>query len=365
MRPFRYNPSLDGLRAFAVVAVVAQHAGFQIAGFYGVTVFFVISGYLITALLLGERERTGTISLRSFYRRRWARLMPALGTVILVSVAWLLAVGEPASRWLAGALGATTYTTDFLEVTPAQPHISSNFEWSWSLAIEEQFYLLWPLLLLTVLAARLGRRLLGLVCVAVAAGAWADRMFMAAGSPSPQRVNFSFDTHMDAIALGALLAVLTAGAVPLWARRAAVASGCVGAVGLVAFVLDRSVMQAWWGGDTNGYGLVTLLSLGVVAAAALAPGKGLGAVLGRQPFVHLGKLSYGLYLWNMLTRNVFEHVVGRGRPADAGWSALAWLLALLVVAELSYRFVEVPLRRRWANRRRVEPAAPVPEPVAV
>jgi peptidoglycan/LPS O-acetylase OafA/YrhL len=364
VRPFRYNPSLDGLRAFAVAAVVAEHAGFGVAGFYGVTVFFVISGYLITALLLAERERTGGIDLRGFYRRRWARLMPALGAVVAVSTGWLLAAGVPVSRWAAGLLGATTYTTDLLEVTPAQSHISNTFEWSWSLAIEEQFYLLWPLLLLVVLAVRLRRLLLGCACLLIAAAAWADRAVMAAGTPTPQRVNFSFDTHMDAIALGALLAVLTAGAVPLLVRRLAAAAGLVGAAGLIAFVFARPVMQAWWGPDVNGYGMVTLLALALVAAAALAPLIGVGAFLRRAPFVHLGKLSYGLYLWNMLARNVFDHVVG-GKPADAGLLGLVWLGCLVGLAEASYRFVEVPLRRRWAHRRTAEPAAPLPEPVAV
>jgi hypothetical protein len=131
-----------------VAAVVAQHFSYGVIGFYGVSVFFVLSGYLITSLLLAEREQTGTISLRGFYRRRFARLSPALVVVVTATFVWVLTTGEPVRQWFAGFIGSLTYSTDIIELTPWQHHIGADFEWSWSLAVEEQFYLLWPALIL-------------------------------------------------------------------------------------------------------------------------------------------------------------------------------------------------------------------------
>ncbi|MGH8963236.1 MAG: acyltransferase family protein [Jatrophihabitantaceae bacterium] len=360
-----YNRALDGLRALAVGAVITQHSGYLVNGFYGVTVFFVISGYLITALLLAEHERTGGIGIREFYRRRWARLMPALAFVIVVSLGWLLAVGVPIRSWIAGAFGAATYTTDFVEVTGAQPHISNYFEWSWSLAIEEQFYLLWPLIMVGLLALgrrlapgrRAGTQLLLLASLGFVVLAWVDRAHMVATHASAQRANFSFDSHLDAIAIGAIIAILVAGRTfgPV-TRAVAGLSGAVGVFVLWAMVRGQSVTD-WLRSDFNAYGQLTLVCAVVVVAVVVAPRGPLGRVLAWAPLAHLGQLSYGLYLWNMLVRNVFEHYAGH-KPAHAGWAHVAWLLALVAVAELSYRFVETPLRRRWAHRPDAAPSPP-------
>jgi peptidoglycan/LPS O-acetylase OafA/YrhL len=360
-----YNPALDGLRALAVGAVIAEHAGFAIAGFYGVTVFFVISGYLITGLLLAERESSARIGLRAFYRRRWARLAPALSLVVGVTLLWVLAAGERVGSWLGGLIGSLTYSTDLIEVTSAREHISSYFEWSWSLAVEEQFYLIWPLVMIVLLSLgrRLGRWLLLASTVAVIAAAWVDRALMVASHAQPARVNFSFDTHMDAIAWGAVIAVAAAGrrAGPV-TRRLAGAAALVGALGLWLVVGDRPV-TGWLAADANGYGQVTLLCAALVAGVVLAPRGIVGRALSSPPLVHLGKLSYGLYLWNMLFVDVFIHIFGY-LPAHRG--AKTWIgLALLVgVAELSYRYVETPLRRRWAHRREPTPQAVAPAPAA-
>lgn len=351
-RTVSYNPALDGLRALAVAGVLADHAGFGLAGFYGVTAFFVVSGYLITALLLAERARTGGIGMRAFYRRRFARLAPALLLVLGCTVAWLAITLTPPREWWAGLVGALTYSTNFLDASALQPHVSSYFEYTWSLGIEEQFYLLWPVLLVGVLALgrRWGRRVLLLICAAVIAGAWLSRAAMAVGNPSPQRVNFSFDSHMDAIALGAVIAIL------LGERRAGRAGSRVADVvgglalaALCAVVADRALTGLLFARDANGYGQVALLCTVLVTALVLAPRGRLGRLLSWRPLVHLGRLSYGLYLWNMLAGNAFGFVTGE-KPAHAGWTGLLWPAVLVGIAEASYRYVEVPLRRRFAHR---------------
>jgi peptidoglycan/LPS O-acetylase OafA/YrhL len=363
-----YNRALDGLRALAVAAVIAEHSGVLVAhrrvqGSFGVCVFFVISGYLITGLLVAEHDRTGRIGVRAFYRRRWARLMPALATVVAVSVAWLLATGVPVRTWWAGLVGALGYVTDFLEITPAYPHISENFEWSWSLAIEEQFYLVWPALLIALLALglRFGRARTPVLvaCAVVVLGAWIDRAHMGSVRVSAQRLNFSFDSHMDQIAFGALIAIVTGGRVlGSRLRRALDVLGLV-AIGLltVATLHDQWVRRYTL--DPDGYTQVTVLSVLVVLALVVAPSGLLARPLSWPPLVHLGKLSYGLYLWNMLAVNVFVYAFGH-QPAPGGWALLPWLVVLVAVAELSYRLVEQPLRRRWAHR--PEPRAGAVQP---
>ena len=356
-RTLGYNRALDGLRAAAVAVVICDHAGLPAVGTYGVVVFFVISGYLITGLLLAEHGSTGTLSIRDFYRRRFARLAPALLLVVGVTVAWVIGIGLSVSNWFAGLVGALTYTTDFIEQTALQPHISTYFEWSWSLAIEEQFYLVWPVLMIVLLAfgGRWGRTWLASFAGAVVVLAWLSRADMAGVQSAQQSVSFAFRTHMDAIALGAILAIVTAGR-----RFGRIARHTAGAVAVLAFVtlgvlMDGSLkILPLYSGDARGYGQVALLCLVIVAGLVIAPSGVLARFLGWGPFVHLGRLSYGLYLWNMLFMNGFNQLFGH-KPTDAGWAGLLWLLALVATAEASYRWVETPLRKRWAHR--PEPAA--------
>jgi peptidoglycan/LPS O-acetylase OafA/YrhL len=356
-RTLGYNRALDGLRAAAVGVVICDHAGLPAVGTYGVVVFFVISGYLITGLLLAEHGSTGTLSIRDFYRRRFARLAPALLLVVGVTVAWVIGIGLSVSNWIAGLVGALTYTTDFIEQTALQPHISTYFEWSWSLAIEEQFYLVWPVLMIVLLAfgGRWGRTWLASFAGAVVVLAWLSRADMAGVQSAQQSVSFAFRTHMDAIALGAILAIVTAGRV--FGRLARHLAGTVAVLAFVTLgvLMDGSLkILPLYSGDARGYGQVALICLVIVAGLVIAPSGVLARFLGWRPFVHLGQLSYGLYLWNMLFMNGFNQLFGH-KPTDAGWAGLLWLLALVGTAEASYRWVETPLRKRWAHR--PEPAA--------
>jgi peptidoglycan/LPS O-acetylase OafA/YrhL len=356
-----YNPGLDGLRAFAVAGVVVQHAGFEEGGYFGVTVFFAISGYLITALLLGEHEAIGRIGLGAFYRRRFARLAPALLLVTAVITLWLLATGVDVSSWWAGLVGTLTYTTDILLATPAGAHVSSWFEWSWSLGIEEQFYLVWPVLMIFLLGRRRGRLGLAAVAFAVVVLAWVQRGRLSHGHPSHARVNFTFDTHMDAIALGALLALAVAGRAVAGASARAVAQvlGLAAAVGLFAIIRQPWQTEHLTSLDLGGYGQAALLSAVIVAGVVLAPSGPVSRFFGWSPFVHVGRLSYGIYLWNQLLAGICEHWTGH-LPSRTGFGLYLWLVAVLVVAEASYRLVEAPLRRRWAHR-----PSPASDPVAV
>ena len=354
-RSLPYQPALDGLRALAVAAVIAQHFGWNIIGFHGVTVFFVLSGYLITGLLLHEREQTGRLDLRAFWRRRFARLAPALVLAVVAIVLWLVATAVPMRQWFAGLLGSLTYSTDILEQTSWLPHVSTNFEWSWSLAAEEQFYLLWPALLALAFAGVRGwwrgRSRMALACLALVGVAWLLRWQMVASQAGPGRVNFSFESHVDALALGGLIAVLTVGRrVGRITRSVAAAAGVAGAVALLAVMLrgpqrPRELVPV----DAGGYGVAALLAAVVVAGLVLAPRGWLARTLSARPLGYLGRLSYGLYLWNMLIKHIYQQVTGWD-VGEQRWAEVIALGVLLGVCHLSYRYVEVPLRRRWAHR---------------
>ena len=355
-----YSPALDGLRALAVSGVVVQHVGFEEGGYFGVTVFFVISGYLITGLLLAEHDSTGRLDLRAFYRRRFARLGPALLLVSAVVLAWLVSTRAPLTTWWAGLLGTVTYTTDLLLVTPVAPNVGSYYEWSWSLGIEEQFYLLWPLLMIFLLRGRAGHLALVLASAAVIVLAWLDRAALSHGHPSHARLNFSFDTHMDAIAFGALIALALAGnSFGPRVRGLAQLACLAGVLGLL--VLIRQPWQALQLTtlDAGGYGQVAVLCAAIVAGVVIAPEGPISWVLARPVLVHVGKLSYGLYLWNLLLADGYRHIFG-STPARSGLWLIGWVAVLIAVAEVSYRYVETPLRERWGRPRSTAAAAPHP-----
>lgn len=343
---FAYNPALDGLRALAVFAVIAGHAGAQgIGGYHGVTVFFVISGYLITSLLLHEKDKWGGIALFKFYGRRLARLGPALVVVTLATMAWLLATGVPAGTWWAGTLGSLTYTTDIIEAVGRDA--VGDFQWSWSLSVEEQFYLVWPILLLVIPTVKRWRWTVAGLTTLVAIQ-WAWRTAIVASDPTHERLFYAPDTHVDALIAGTIIAVFTynvklTGLTLLVARLA----GLAGTIGLL-------ILLAWKPGgafqlvrfDDGGFGQSALLSAGVIFLLAVSPTGWAGKALASRPLVFLGKLSYGLYLWNWLTVVVFMAIFGV-RPVVSWWG-FVWLAALIAICYVSWRFVETPLRKKWA-----------------
>lgn len=340
-----YQPVLDGLRALAVTAVIAEHAGFGGQGFHGVTVFFVISGYLITRLLIGEFDRTGSISFRRFYWRRLIRLGPALVVAVLATLVFLALIDQPVRTYWAGPIGALTYSMDLVQAIAGNGAVGVHFQWSWSLGVEEQFYLLWPVGLL--LLWRRHRRLIVPMMVAVIASAWIVRAAQNAGGASHASVFFGPASHYDALVLGVLVAVFRAQHTLTRPAEAGVAAaGLLGGVGLVLLEFHRLTLPGVRVLDPNAFGLTALSATAVVLWASGRPGPVSTAVLGNPPLALVGRLSYGLYLWNMLTVQVFLHLTGH-RPAELH-KGILWAAALFLVALASYFLVEQPLRRRWS-----------------
>ncbi|WP_447949291.1 acyltransferase family protein [Microbacterium aurum] len=344
---------LDGLRAVAVLLVVLYHlfpAWFLHSGFVGVDVFFVISGFLITSLLLRERAATGRIALRAFWTRRARRLLPALALVVTVSatLAWVIG-GDVLVGLGRQVLGAATFSYNWTSIGAgasyfgsAEPELLRNL---WSLAVEEQFYVLWPLLLpVLLLVRRPWLRALVALALAAASALWG---FAVAGD-ALTRAYYGTDTHAFGLLIGVALAFgMGAGAggrrrATGWTR---VGMPVAGALALVALVAVASVP-----GGADLYPAVPLaasLLTAVVIAAATAPGAWLGRALDVAPLRWIGERSYGIYLWHrplvvLVTLAATGAFVDTAIPVAAGLAAGVLTLALSAV---SYRMLEQPIRR--------------------
>ena len=339
-----YNPVLDGLRALAVVAVIGDHAGFHSHGFHGVTVFFVLSGYLITALLIRECDRSGTVSFRRFYWRRLVRLAPALVLVVIATVCYLMAVGQSPATYWAGPVGALTSSMDLIQAIDGNAAVGIPFQWSWSLGVEEQFYLLWPIGLLILW--RRDRRLITPLLLVLVAGAWVLRPAQIASGTPHAAVFFGPVSHYDALVLGVLVAVFRARHTPGRTGNAIIGvAGAIGAVGLILMEFRVPTVPGLDLIDQDGFGQAAVFATGVVLWASGPPGGAARAVLGSRPLAFVGRLSYGLYLWNILTVVLFVRLTGL-HPAQSHWG-LVWGAALLALCTASYLLLERPLRRRW------------------
>lgn len=356
--PLVYTPALDGLRAVAVLAVIAGHIGMQVGGYHGVTIFFVISGYLITTLLAREITLTSSVDLRRFYLRRFGRLTPALVLVIATTLLWTALHGEFTTH-LMGAASALFYLSDFALPILGSDAITPLFTWSWSLAIEEHFYLVWPLALMVLFRFR--PIIATGVLMAVVASSWAVRAALHIAGASHERIFYAFDTHVDALALGAIIAISRANRPALTGRPAAWRYiGFLCATGLVVILIRPGILNRFVPFDAGGFGTVSLLSAALIFSLLSADRSILNAVLQSRLLVHLGKLSYSLYLWNMLSIVIFERYVGTTPLASP--IGLFWAVGLYLLSLGTYRLVEDPARRWFnsiASRDRRSPTPPV------
>ncbi len=339
-----YEPGLDGLRAIAVAVVLAFHAdvpGFS-GGFLGVSVFFTLSGFLITSLLLREHGTTGAISLRSFWGRRARRLLPAsLLTLALVAVVMpamldavqrarlpgdLVAAGLDVANWRF-LLDGQSYADLFAGPSPVL-----HF---WSLAIEEQFYVLFPLVALLVLR-RTGRWGLGAVALAGIAAAVAATLM----TGDPDVVYYATHTRAAELLAGVLLAVILQDRRPAGAPARLVALGGVAGAALLALLVATTdqLDRGWYEGGLAAFSLVSVLL--VLGALVTGPVK---AVLSTVPFVVVGRVSYGLYLFHW---PVFLAMTTDRTGLDGPALLAARLTVTVALTGASYHLLECPIRYR-------------------
>lgn len=357
------------MRALAVASVFAYHADIAWAsgGFLGVDVFFVISGFLITALLLAEWRRDKWLDVVAFWKRRALRLLPAL--LVLLVAAWVVVpflAADQAGRLRGDVRAALAYVSNWRLILEHQSYFEATgrpplLQHLWSLAVEEQFYLVWPVLLWMGLGIRRkGRRLFWFI-LALAAGSAGLMAALYHPGTDPSRVYYGTDTRAAAILLGAALACiwnparLTARPHP--AGRALL--GVAGGAALAGLAWCFTSLNQFSAGLYRGGFLGVAALAAVLVAVAAHPGTPVvNRVLGARPLVWLGKRSYGIYLFYwpvlMLTRAYYDVPV-------YGNALLALRAAITVsLAALSYRFVEQPIRtgalgRLWSELRRREP----------
>ncbi len=341
--PARYA-GLDGLRAVAVAAVILFHLtpGGLPGGYVGVDVFFVISGFLITSLLLSERAETGGIRLAAFWARRARRLLPALALVLLVCGAAAWAVGGDVLVHLGPQLlGAATFSSNWLAIGVGQSYFDETtpelFRNLWSLAVEEQFYLVWPFAILLLALVRDRRVRVAVVALLAVASAAAMALVYVPGGDAT-RVYYGTDTHAFGLAIGAMLAV---GGWRLGRRSGAIAA----VLGLAGIVAAAALLPA----DSPATYRGGLVAVAVASALAIlgAVSSPAGRALDAAPLRWVGRRSYGLYLWHWPVFLLVEAALpGWERSGATGWALGGIALAITVVAAaLSYRFVEQPVRR--------------------
>jgi peptidoglycan/LPS O-acetylase OafA/YrhL len=325
VRRLGHRPALDGIRGIAIAGVVGVHFFGLSGGFFGVDLFFVLSGFLITTLLLEEHAATDVISLRNFYARRVRRLVPALGALLVVTGvvgSYAFSPGRLAEMLAYGALYAANAARAFVRPDPLAVGPLGPL---WSLAQEEQFYLVWPLALVFLLRRRVGPSGLAASLAALFVVLVTYRAGLGLAGTSPARLYYAPDTHADGLVLGCLAGVLRLRGLRIDSR-----------VGLGAIAALLALMGV--GGESVAWNVFGLPAIELVAAAAilgaLDPGP-CAAVLSFRPLVWLGALSYSLYLWQ-----------GFALWLTGGKLLMISLGIASVLAVVSYSQIERPFRRR-------------------
>jgi peptidoglycan/LPS O-acetylase OafA/YrhL len=379
-----YVPAFDGIRGIAVLAIMVYHGGLLLTsgGFYSLDTFFTLSGFLITTLLLAEWQRTGSIRLARFWARRARRLLPALLLLLVVVLLYTRFAFPPGSDpgIRLDTLSTLFYVANwhFILVGSnyfASTGVTSPLLHTWSLAVEEQFYLVWPLVLLLVFRTGRSLRFLFGLCVV---GACLSALLMAwLYSPAAvNRIYYGTDTRAQSLLVGAALATafrmvaerrhaagtdrrqddaastpdaVAAGTSDAWVssgpdRRAWLLASVAGVIG----VLVTAALWIWVSVDDafafrGGFLLAALATAAVLANIVIAPRSLVPRCLAVRPLRALGRISYGLYLWHFpLILWLNESNTGLG-----GWELFALRFGCtVVVATLSYRLVELPIRQR-------------------
>ena len=337
----RWRPSLGGVRGLAVLCVLSFHAGIpvQSGGVAGVTLFFVLSGYLIATLLIRERQATGTIDLSRFFARRAWRLLPAL-VVVMVALAMLRIAAGDAHELAEDSLLTLAYLANWARSAGDQ---MGWWNHAWSLSMEGQFYVLAPLMILLLARAPRpsGQRLVIALVVAIG-GVMLWRAALVEGGASSARIYFGTDTRADALLLGCLLAAIRMRH-PFWRP-----TPLLGPIALISFGLLAILPLVGLLGPSSGYGLIALASIGIVAGALGDDRYSTG--LAARPLVWLGERSYSLYLVHVPVFMYLNALLATIAPAARIGTQVVVSMAL---SALLFRYVERPLRHGPSRRGRV------------
>jgi peptidoglycan/LPS O-acetylase OafA/YrhL len=336
-------PALDGLRAIAVFLVIFYHFGFGfVPGGLGVLIFFTISGFLITWLLLKEDEKRGSVSLKRFYARRALRIFPAFYGYAILNLSALIVMSK-AIDW-PQAIAALLYVSNYYQAIMGDP--GTGFSHTWSLAIEEQFYLIWPPLF--VILVRKGRSLWAVPAILIF-GAWVYRAILQFGFHVWQGYFYeAFDTRFDQLLVGCLLGIVLfkTRTHPGWGflSRAIWLPFLTGALLLGSVVLEQHNGAGYR--DSLGFIFNPLLTAALIPQLIALRGHWFVAWLHLRPVRYLGGISYSLYLYQQLVLHPVRHALSH---YSIGVQLAGAIAALILISSASYQFIEKPFLR-WKDR---------------
>lgn len=349
----RYMPGLDGLRALAVLSVIAYHLNFPWAtgGFLGVTVFFVLSGYLITDLLVAEWSENKKINLKNFWIRRAKRLLPGMFTLLLVVFAFVSIFHTPLLTDLKqDTIAALFYYSNWWYIfhdlsyfeSFGPPPLLNHF---WSLAVEEQFYIIWPILILLVLRFLKHKSLLFLLTIIGAVISTTLMAYLFHPGLDPSRVYYGTDTRAFSLLIGAALAML-------WPSRKLTTQiknsdriflDTMGLTGLTIFLLMIWKTNQYESFLYEGGMLLISISTAMLIAALAHPASLIGRFLSMKPLKWIGLRSYGIYLWHFPVIVLLSPKLNNGDLSFV--RTVLHLIIIFILAALSYHFIEDPIRK--------------------
>jgi len=350
----RYIPGLDGIRAIAVLAVIAYHFNFKWAsgGFLGVDIFFVLSGYLITSTILPLKGNHLTVGLKKFWVGRFRRLLPAAYVMIITSFAWATLFHKELLHTLRGdAISSIFYSSNWWFIFHKLSYFDSFGSPSpiknlWSLAIEEQFYLIWPILLMLGLYLVKKQARLAIYIFIGAIGSAVLMGLLYEPGADPSRVYYGTDTRSFELLIGCWLALV-------WPMKRLSAQKLstdhvnkLNAISLVAFsifIVSIIFVDEYQTFLYRGGMFLFCLNAAILIACVCHPISILGKILSLKPLRWIGSRSYGIYLWHYPIMVLGTPVHEIGNPSY--WRVALQLVLILMIAELSYRFIEMPIRK--------------------
>jgi len=351
----RYIPGLDGIRALAVLAVIAYHFNFRWAsgGFLGVDIFFVLSGYLITSTILPVQGEQVTINLRKFWIGRFRRLVPAAYVMIMTSVVWVMLFHKELLNTIRGdALSSIFYSSNWWFIYHKLSYFDSFGSPSplknlWSLAIEEQFYLLWPIVLIVGLSIfKKQSKFSNMIFIGAICSAILMAILYQPGS-DPSRIYYGTDTRSFELLIGCWLAFvwpMKRLSTKKLSTKHVYELNSIGVISFLIFIGSILFVDEYQAFLYRGGMFLFCINAALFIACVCHPASFLGKVLSWKPLCWIGSRSYGIYLWHYPIIVLGTPVYEIGNPAY--WRVALQLVMIVMLAELSYRFIEMPIRKQ-------------------
>ncbi len=351
----RYIPGLDGIRALAVLAVIAYHFNFRWAsgGFLGVDIFFVLSGYLITSTILPMHGEQITINLRKFWIGRFRRLVPAAYVMIMTTFVWVMLFHKELLNTLRGdALSSIFYSSNWWFIYHKLSYFDSFGSPSplknlWSLAIEEQFYVIWPIVLIIGLSiVKKQSKFSNIIFIGAICSAILMAILFQPGA-DPSRIYFGTDTRSFELLIGCWLAFvwpMKRLSTKKLSTKHVYELNSIGVITFIIFIVSILFVDEYQAFLYRGGMFLFCMNAALLIACVCHPASFLGKLLSWKPLCWIGSRSYGIYLWHYPIIVLSTPVHEIGNPVY--WRVALQLVFILIVAELSYRFIEMPIRKQ-------------------